>query len=248
MNSAAEMRAEAAERRIKAMSQPQSSKLAKEEPSESEDAYTDGDELEDDDQNEGEDADFGPNAVKKMFGTMDADERDAMTGGVSENDKQFEADDLGPCGSAAVCITSPSQAFSTLTGCPRSQPNIPKLEDDSIRDDQQTTTTNIPTITRPTQNLPSTSSNPIARLSSKDTKTFSTSTLIKEEKKRLRPHEPGRSLGEPPKDVRFWRCTQCGLESHQDYAHCPKEGCSGSNLSRKSFQAPSPIVISDDDD
>jgi hypothetical protein len=103
------MRAEAAERRIKAMSQPQSSKIAKEEQSETEDEYTDGDELEDDEKTEIEDADFGPNAVKKMFGTMDADERDAMTGGVSEDDKQYEADDLGPCGSAAVCSPAPSQ-------------------------------------------------------------------------------------------------------------------------------------------
>ena len=243
------MRAEAAERRIKAMGQPQSSKLAKEEQSESEDAYqTDGDELDDDDRYDGEDADFGPNAVKKMFGTMDADERDAMTGGYSAGDEQFEVDGLGPCGSAAVCITSPSQSTRKLTDRLRSQPSIPKIETEPIREEQENTSTMTPTIARPTGNLPSTSSNTRTGSSSKDSKAFSTNTLIKEETKRLRLREPGHILHEAPKDARFWRCAQCGRESHQDYAHCPKKGCSGSNPSRTSLRPPSPIVISDDDD
>lgn len=104
------MRAEAAERRIKALSQPQSSpqaQAAQAGPNKIEDdASEDADELEDSDEldelDDTEEAEFGPDAVLTMIGNMSVEERKAMKGDVKDEPVETGFEDPGPCGSIAV--------------------------------------------------------------------------------------------------------------------------------------------------
>ena len=104
------MRAEAAERRIKALNQSQSATQAQgvqAGPSKIEDdASEDVDELEDSDEldelDDTEEAEFGPDAVLTMFGNMSVEEREAMKGDVKDEPVETGFEDPGPCGSIAV--------------------------------------------------------------------------------------------------------------------------------------------------
>jgi hypothetical protein len=104
------MRAEAAERRIKVLSQPQSSaqaQAAQAGPSKIEDGVSeDVDELEESDEHDElddtEEAEFGPDAVLTMFGNMSVEEREAMKGDVKDEPVEAGFEDAGPCGLIAV--------------------------------------------------------------------------------------------------------------------------------------------------
>jgi hypothetical protein len=99
------MRAEAAERRIKALSQPQSSTQAQ--AAQAGHTKTENDDPENvDDLEDTEEAEFGPDAVLTMFGKMSIEEREAMKGDVENEPVETGFEELGPCGSAAVspCI------------------------------------------------------------------------------------------------------------------------------------------------
>jgi hypothetical protein len=99
------MRAEAAERRIKALNQSRSSTQAQGVqawPSQIEDdASEDVDELEDSDEldelDDTEEVEFGPDAVLTMFGNMSVEEREAMKGDVKDEPVETCFEDPGPC-------------------------------------------------------------------------------------------------------------------------------------------------------
>ncbi|KAH8081874.1 WLM domain-containing protein [Filobasidium floriforme] len=246
--SAAEMRAEAAERRIKALNQPQPSPQAQgvqAGPSKIEDdASEDVDELEDSDEldelDDTEEAEFGPDAVLTMFGNMSVEEREAMKGDVKDEPVETGFEDPGPCGLIAA----------------REVDHPERSPDPEFKTESSAATTSKRTIAPIPSSSPgtfATLAKPPPKNAAGPTPTFSAKSLVEGEKARLRLHQIGQTLGSQPQDIRFWQCDHCGQNWHRDYGRCGSNGCTGVNPGRNgptklNARPPSPIIISDDDE